>query len=113
MNLTRDLQNVLPKNRSPLSLIFFPNSKMGGNHGKMTLFPRRTRKGQAKKNLKERNCGSHVNNLGFWDIGVEKGRHTTLRFSLNMRKRKERKKHNLQPKKLGMKQQNKKNPLMR
>ena len=70
----------------------------------MTLLSRRTRKGQAKKNSKERSCASPVNNLGFRDIDVQKGRHTTLRFSLNMRKRKERKKHNLQPKKRGMKQ---------
>ena len=51
MNLTRDLQNVLPNTRFPPILIFLPNSKMGGNHGKMTLLSRRTRKGQQNKGL--------------------------------------------------------------
>ena len=77
------------------------------------FFSRRKRKVQAKKNSKEINCGSPVNNLSFWDIGVQKGRHTTLRFSLKMRKREERKKHSLNTKKMGMKQQKKKKPLLR
>ena len=65
---------------------------------KMTLLSRRIRKGQANKNSEEINCASPINNVGFRDIGVKKGRHTTLRFSLKMRKREERNKYNLDPK---------------
>ena len=70
----------------------------------MTPFRNRIGEGQAKKSSKERNCASHVSELGFWDISVQRGRHTTLRFYLKMKKRDRRKKHNLQPKKRGMKQ---------
>ena len=79
----------------------------------MNLLSRIIRKVQANKNSKEINCASHVSNLGFQEIGVQKGRHTTLKFSLNMRNMEGRKKHNLKPKKRGMKQQKKKNPLPR
>ena len=74
---------------------------------------KRIREGQAKKNSKEINCASHASNLGFWDIGVQKGRHTTLNLSMKMRKREDMNKHNLQPKKMGMKQHKKNNPLLR
>ena len=61
----------------------------------MTHFPKKIREGQENKNLEERNYASHVNNLGFLDISVQRGRHTTLRFSIKMTKRERRKKHNL------------------
>ena len=80
---------------------------------KGTPFPKKIREGQAKNNLEERNYASHVNNLRFLDISVKRRRHTTLRFSLKMKKRGRRKKHNLQPKKRGMKQQKKKSPFSR
>ena len=99
INLTRDLQNVLPKKNIPIIPIFLPNSNKGGNHGKMNLLLRIIRKVQANKNSKEINCASHVSNLGFRDIIVLKGRHTTLKYSINIRKRERRKKHNLSPKK--------------
>ena len=52
MNLTRDLQNVLPKKKIPIIPIFHPNSNKGGNHGKMNLLSRIIRKVQANKNSK-------------------------------------------------------------
>ena len=70
--------------------------------------PKKIREGQAKKNLEERNYASHVNNLGFRDLSVRRGRHTTLKFSLKMRKRGRRKKHKLHPKKRGMKKEKEK-----
>ena len=80
---------------------------------KGTPFPKKIREGQAKKNLDERNYASHVNNLGFRDISVQRGRHTTLKFSLDMRKSGRRKKCNLQTNKRGMKQYKNNKPLLR
>ena len=96
MNLTRDLQNVFPKTRfPPKPRILFPYSNMGGKHGKGTLFSRRKRNFQANKNSTQINCALPIIKFGFWDISVQKGRHTTLKFSLKMRKRERRKNHNL------------------
>ena len=92
------------KTNIPIIPIFLPNSNKGGNHGKMNLLSRIIRKVQANKNSKEINCASYVSNLGFQDISVLKGRHTTLKYSLNTRKRECRKKYNLSFKKKGMKQ---------
>ena len=61
-----------------LSLIFLPNSK---------------------NNTREIMFSSHAIILGFMDIGVLRGRHTTLNSSLKMMRRSWRKKYNLQPKK--------------
>ena len=97
------------KTNIPIIPIFLPNSNKGGNHGKMNLLSRIIRKVQANKNSKEINCASYVSNLGFRDISMLKGRHTTLKYSLNTRKREWRKKYNLSSKKKGMKQ-HKENP---
>ena len=101
------------KPNTPLSLISLPNSRKVRNHGKRNPLPKKIREGQARMNLEEINYASHVNNLGFRDISVQRGRNTALKFSLNMRKRERRKNQNLQPNKRGMKQQNNNNPLLR
>ena len=90
---------------TPPSQISFPSSRKVRNHGKMTNFPKKMKEDQAKKNLEERSYVLHVNNLRFRDIDVPRGRHTTLKFFLKMMKRRRRKRHNLQPKKKGIKQQ--------
>ena len=70
----------------------------------MTPFPNKIEKGQAKKTLREISYVSHANNLGFQDISVQRGRHTTLKLSLKMKKRgRRRRNQNLHPKKRGMK----------
>ena len=51
----------------------------------MILFLRRIRRDQANNNSRDRNFSLHANNLGFPDIGVLKGRHTRLNFSMKMR----------------------------
>ena len=77
VNLTRDLQNVFPKTRfPPKPRILFPYSNMGGKHGKGTLFSRRKRNFQANKNSTQINCALPIIKFGFWDISVQKGRHT-------------------------------------
>ena len=70
----------------------------------MTLFLRRIRRDQAKNNSRDRNLSSHSNNLGFLDIGVLRGRHTTLKYSIKMIRMIWRNNHNLHPKNKGMKQ---------
>ena len=114
MNLTRDLKNVLPRTKYPPSLFSLPNSRKVRNHGKMNPLPKKIKEYQENNNLEERIYVSHANNLGFRDISVQRGRHTTLKFSLKMMKRgRRRRKHNLQPKKRGMKQKNKSSTLPR
>ena len=80
MNLTRDLQNVLPRTKYPPCQIFLPSSRKVRNHGKRTPLPKKIKEDQAKKNLEERSYVSHANNLGSQDIDVPRGRHTTLKF---------------------------------
>ena len=71
----------------------------------MTPIPKTINEEQAKKSLEERSYVLHANNLGFQDIDVPRGRQTTLKFFLKMMKRaRRRRKHNLQPKKKGIKQ---------
>ena len=98
---------------SPLSLIFLPNSVMGGNHGKMTLLLRRIRRDQTKNNSRGRNCDSHDSNLGFLDIIVLRGRYAILNSYLKMRRRIWRNKYNLYPKNRGLKQQKKSSHILR
>ena len=81
---------------------------------KRTPLKKKIEEEQAKKNLEERSYVSHANNLGFQDINIPRGRHTTLKFSLKMMKRgRRRRKKNLQPKNSGMKEHKKNNPLPR
>ena len=56
---------------------------------------------QENKNLEERSYVPHVNNLGFRDINVPRGRHTALNFFLKTMKRGRRRKHNLHSKRRG------------
>ena len=79
----------------------------------MNIFLRRIRRYQAKNNSRERNCASHVSSLGFLDIGVLRGRHTTLKYSIKMIRMIWRNNHNLHPKNKGMKQQKKSILLLR
>ena len=99
---------------TPLSLIYLPNSRKVRKHGKRTPIPNKIKEDQAKNRLEERSYVLHANNLGSHDIDVPRGRHTTLKFFLKMmkRRRRKRKRKILQPRKRGIKQQKKKNPLL-
>ena len=62
------------------SQISLPSSRKVRNHGKKNFIPNKIKEDQAKKNLEERSYILHANNLGFQDIDVPRGRHTTLKF---------------------------------
>ena len=96
-----------------LRKISLPSSRKVRNHGKMTPIPNKIKEDQARKSLEERIYVLHANKLGFREIYVTRGRHTRLKFFLKMMKRGVRRKmQKLQPKKRGMKQPNKKIPLL-
>ena len=80
MNLTRDFQNVFPRTKYLQSQISLPSSRKVRKHGKNTPFRNKINEYQEKKNLEERSYILHANNLGFWDINVQRGRHPTLKF---------------------------------
>ena len=58
----------------------------------MTPSPNKIMEDQVNQNLEERSYVSHANNLGFRDINLPRGRHTTLKFFMNMMKRRRRRK---------------------
>ena len=94
------------------SQISLPSSRRVRNHGKKNLLPKKIKEDQANKNSEERSYVVHPNKLGFRDIDVPRGRHTTLKFFLKMMKRRRRrKKKQLHRKRKCMKQHNKKIPL--
>ena len=78
----------------------------------MNPIPNKIKEEQAKKSLEERSYVLHANNLWSQDIDVPRGRHTALKFFLEMMKMRRRKSHKLYPKIKGIKQHNNNNSLL-
>ena len=94
MNLTRGLQNVLPRTKYPPKPHFHSKFKEGKKPWKNDSYTKENEGGPSKEDLRRKNLCLHANNLGSQDIDVPRGRHTTLNFSPKMIKRGRRRKHN-------------------